>query len=455
MAGRRLWGQSCGRIWLPSLFAKTRYNCSCFGSLDLEYQPYIAMTRCNCVWLGSLDLEYQPHIAMTRYKLCGGGGTDLERGYRDVRPWRPPFHASPAACKGPISSKRVSSQDPLLRKLWNFSLYSLNFHQLSSQAPKFGNFQLTSPQIWKFSTHKPPPPFQRQMSVRKPHTSEIRAAHPYLKKKLSAPPPREVVIGIPGPGMSTFYCNDPIQVFMIGVPGPGISTLYCNDPIQVFVIVVPGPGISTFYCNDPIYTTSVHDWSSWTWNFNLILQWPDTTVHDWGPWTWNINLLLQWLDTIVHDRLGPRTWNINLKLQWPNTIIVHDWGPWTWNIIIAMTRYNCSWLEFLDMQYQPLQWPDTSVRDWSSWTWNINLLLQWLDTIVHDWGSWTWNFNLLLQWLDTIGHDWVPGPGISTLYCNDSIQLFMIGSLDLTINLKLQRPDTSDSVHDWGPCVIM
>ena len=127
----------------------------------------------------------------------GGGGTDLERGYGDVRPWRPPFHASPAARKGPISSKRVSSQDPLLRKFWNFSLYSLNFHpNLSSHAPKFGNFQLTSPQIWKFSAHKPPnleisahkPPFQRQMSVRKPHTSEIQAAHPYRKK--SWVPPR-------------------------------------------------------------------------------------------------------------------------------------------------------------------------------------------------------------------------------------------------------------------------
>ena len=63
-----------------------------------------------------------------------------------------------------------------------------NFEILSSQSPKFGNFQLTSPQIWKFSAHKPP--FSEAlMSVRKPHTSEIRAAHPYLKKKLSAPPP--------------------------------------------------------------------------------------------------------------------------------------------------------------------------------------------------------------------------------------------------------------------------
>ena len=108
----------------------------------------------------------------------GGGGTDLEMEYGDVRPWRPPFHASPVVRKGPISSKRVSSQDPILRKFWNFSLYSLNFHpNFSSQAPKFGNFQFTSP------------PIQRQISVCKPHTSEIRAAHPYLKKSWVPPPP--------------------------------------------------------------------------------------------------------------------------------------------------------------------------------------------------------------------------------------------------------------------------
>ena len=124
------------------------------------------------------------------YKCRGGGtpgGTDLEKGYGDVRPWRLPFHATPEVRKGPISSKRVNSQDPLMRKFGNFSLYSLNFCQnfssqapnlgiFSSQAPKFGNFQFTSPL------------FQRQVSVRKPHTSEIRAAHPYLKK-VECPPP--------------------------------------------------------------------------------------------------------------------------------------------------------------------------------------------------------------------------------------------------------------------------
>ena len=45
------------------------------------------------------------------------GDTDLERVYGDVRPWRPPFHASPVVCKGPISSKSVSSQDPFWENL--------------------------------------------------------------------------------------------------------------------------------------------------------------------------------------------------------------------------------------------------------------------------------------------------------------------------------------------------
>ena len=126
------------------------------------------------------------------------GGTDLERGYGDVRPWRPPFHASPAARKGPISSKRVSSQDPLLRKFGNFSLNSLNFHpNFSSQAPKFGNFQLTSAQIWKFSAHKPPnleifrsqaPLFRGKCQFASP-TLRKSGPHTPTWKKVECPPP--------------------------------------------------------------------------------------------------------------------------------------------------------------------------------------------------------------------------------------------------------------------------
>ena len=108
-----------------------------------------------------------------------GGGTDLEMGYGDVWPWRPP---SPVVRKDPISSKSVSSQDPLFRKFGNCSLYSHIFAQslafkppnleiFSSQAPKFGKFQFTSPL------------FQRQISVRKPPLRKSGPHTPTWKKK--------------------------------------------------------------------------------------------------------------------------------------------------------------------------------------------------------------------------------------------------------------------------------
>ena len=108
------------------------------------------------------------------------GDTYLERGYGDVRPWRPPFHASPVVHKGPISSNSQFTSPPFEKKMGKFSLYSLNCcPNLNSQAPKFGNFQFTRPLFQRqWSVHNPPPP-----------TSEIRAAHPYLKKSWVPPPP--------------------------------------------------------------------------------------------------------------------------------------------------------------------------------------------------------------------------------------------------------------------------
>ena len=96
-----------------------------------------------------------------------------------------PFHASPVVRKGPISSK-----SQFTRTIWNLTLYTASiFAQIlalkppyleifSSQAPKFGNFQFRSPL------------FQRQISVRKPHTSEIQAApaHTLYLKKVECPP---------------------------------------------------------------------------------------------------------------------------------------------------------------------------------------------------------------------------------------------------------------------------
>ena len=98
------------------------------------------------------------------------------------------FHASPAARKGPISSKRRSVHKT---SFWeNFEILALtasiftqiwahkppNVEIFSSQACKFGNFPLTSP------------PFSEANVSSQAHTLEIRAAHPYLEKKLSAPP---------------------------------------------------------------------------------------------------------------------------------------------------------------------------------------------------------------------------------------------------------------------------
>ena len=108
-----------------------------------------------------------------------------------------------AALKTPYSRLSCSSQGshfkqksqftrPPFEKIWKFNLYSLNFHpNFSSQAPKFGNFQLTSPQIWKISAHKSPFS-EANVSSQPPHFG-IRAAHPYLKK-ISVPPPPRVLV---------------------------------------------------------------------------------------------------------------------------------------------------------------------------------------------------------------------------------------------------------------------
>ena len=153
---------------------------------------YVAHQYSRVDFYSSLEVNLSLYYGGVVLYCCGsqpGGGTDLERGYGDVRPWRPPFHASPAARKGPISSKRVSSQDPFLRKFWNLSLNSLNFHpNCSSQAPKFGNFQLTSPQIWKFSAHKPP--FSEANVSSQAPLFGNPGRTPLPEKKLSAPPPR-------------------------------------------------------------------------------------------------------------------------------------------------------------------------------------------------------------------------------------------------------------------------
>ena len=121
---------------------------------------------------GKLTLPPTPpkkNIPLTPLVLSMQMCTDLERGYGDVRPWRPLFHASPA--RVPFQAKESVHKTPFWENLEILASAASIFTQIlahkppnlesfSSQAPKFGNFLLTSP----------PPPFQRQMSVRKPHT---------------------------------------------------------------------------------------------------------------------------------------------------------------------------------------------------------------------------------------------------------------------------------------------
>ena len=57
----------------------------------------------------------------------------------------------------PFQAKESVHKTPFGENLEIFASTASIFHpNFSSQAPKFGNFQLTSCQIWKFSPYKPP-----------------------------------------------------------------------------------------------------------------------------------------------------------------------------------------------------------------------------------------------------------------------------------------------------------
>ena len=101
---------------------------------------------------------------------------------------RVPFQAKESVHKTPFweNSEILASTASIITQI--LAHKPPNLEIFSFQAPKFGNFQLTSLQIWKFSAHKPPFS-EANVSSQKPHTSEIRAAHPYLKK-VECPPPR-------------------------------------------------------------------------------------------------------------------------------------------------------------------------------------------------------------------------------------------------------------------------
>ena len=103
------------------------------------------------------------------------------------------------SCRSQGSHFKPKSQftRPPFEKIWKFGTASIfaqmlvhkppNLEIFSSQAPKAGNFQLTSPQIWKFSAHKPPL-FRGKCQFASPTLRES-GPHTPTWKKVECPPP--------------------------------------------------------------------------------------------------------------------------------------------------------------------------------------------------------------------------------------------------------------------------
>ena len=98
------------------------------------------------------------------------GGTDLERGYGDMQPWRPPFHAPPVVQKSEVH------KTPFWEKKMKI---------LASTTSIFAPILALKPQIWKFQFTRPL--FQRQNQFTSP---TLRKSGPHIPtwKKVECPP---------------------------------------------------------------------------------------------------------------------------------------------------------------------------------------------------------------------------------------------------------------------------
>ena len=86
----------------------------------------------------------------------GGGGHWPRKWVWGCAALKTPFSRLSCSSQGSRFKHKCQFTRPPFEKIWKFLPYSLNFcPNFSSQAPKSWNFQLTSPQIWKFLVHKP------------------------------------------------------------------------------------------------------------------------------------------------------------------------------------------------------------------------------------------------------------------------------------------------------------
>ena len=146
-------------------------------------------------WLGWYRVSLTAGLYISNYPR---GGHWPRKGVWGCAALKTPFSRLSCRSQGSHFKQKSQFTRPPFQKIWKFSLYSLNFHpNFSSQAPKFGNFQLTSPQIWKFSAHKPPnleifrsqaPLFRGKCQFASP-TLRKSGPHTPTWKKVECPPP--------------------------------------------------------------------------------------------------------------------------------------------------------------------------------------------------------------------------------------------------------------------------
>ena len=158
------------------------------------------------------------------------GGTDLERGMGMRGHEDPLFTPLLQFARVPFQAKESVHKTPFWENLKILASTASNFRPISalkppnwkifsSQALQIGNFQFTSTL------------FQRQISVRKPHTSESRAAHPYLKKKVECPSRgvwSSINTNMPSLLLQMKYSFPLQQVFLIPVVEPFRNTHIFN-----------------------------------------------------------------------------------------------------------------------------------------------------------------------------------------------------------------------------------
>ena len=200
-----------------------KFQCSDKVSWNVTYKNYILLVTNVLKFLRKMHKQSQnwsgvqyplkmtidsrlPHAMLRNVnvfsmspKCCNrGGGNWPRKGVWGCAALKRLFTPLLQFARVPFQAKGSVHKTPFWENLWILATTASIFAQISahkpqnleifsSQAPKFGNFQFTSPQIWKFSVHKAPF-FRGKYQFASP-TLRKSGPHTPTWKKLSAPPP--------------------------------------------------------------------------------------------------------------------------------------------------------------------------------------------------------------------------------------------------------------------------